>query len=264
MGIILATLLIVKILKKISIKKTLKILRKYLYCGNKVECPICHSAFRIFAAAGNPKRKNALCLNCGSLERHRLLWLYFNEKTDLLKPQNEIKLLHFAPEKVFFDIFANAHNILYEPCDLRPENYNFSSNTKINKVDITNVPFENNYFDFVICNHVFEHIEDDKLAMSELHRVMKKGGVGIFQVPIDYDLDETYEDATVVSPKDRERVFGQSDHCRIYGKDYAERLKQFDWLVLEDNFVSNFSPDDIFRYGLMDTELIYICRILQQ
>jgi len=186
-----------------------------LYQGENVVCPICNSKFKEFGTFGLVPRKNVKCHKCGSLERHRLLWKYFNERTDLFKANKKIRLLHFAPEKIFYDIFSTNQNIEYFPCDLLPERYAYEGNVKVKKADITNIPFEENYFDVIICSHVLEHIPDDALAMSELYRVLKKEGWAILQVPIDYNRETTFEDFSITTPKGREKAFGQNDHVRM-------------------------------------------------
>jgi SAM-dependent methyltransferase len=231
-----------------------------LYQGDKVICAICNAKFKEFGTSGLVPRKNAKCHKCGSLERHRLLWKYFNEKTDLFKVNKKIRVLHFAPEKVFYDIFSTNQNIDYYPCDLFPELYAYKRNVKIKKADITGIPFEENYFDVIVCNHVLEHIPDDALAMSELYRVLKKGGWAILQVPVDYNRETTYEDFSITTPKGREKAFGQNDHVRWYGRDYKDRLKKAGFIVKEDDFAKSFSSEELFRYGLINSELIYYCK----
>ena len=232
----------------------------HLFQGNNVVCPICNSTFREFGTVGLIPRKNAKCHECGSLERHRLLWLYFNERTDLFKSNKKIRLLHFAPEKVFYYIFSANQNIEYYPCDLSPEIYGYKGNVKIKKADITDIPFEENYFDVIICSHVLEHVPNDALAMSELYRVLKNEGWAILQVPIDYDRETTYEDFTVTTLNGREKAFGQHDHVRWYGRDYKDRLKKAGFIVNEDDFVKSFSREDLFKFGLDNSELIYCCK----
>lgn len=228
--------------------------------GNNVMCVICGSQFKEFATYGLVPRKNAKCYNCESLERHRLLWKYFNERTDLFNKEKKIRLLHFAPEKVFYDTFSVKENIDYYPCDISPESYAYGGKVKVIHADITEIPFEDNYFDVIICNHVLEHIPDDGLAMTELYRVLKKDGWAILQVPIDYKREVTYEDFSITSPEDREKAFGQNDHVRWYGQDYKDRLRKAGFIVKEDDFVKSFTAEDIFRYGFMQSELIYFCK----
>lgn len=231
---------------------------KKLYFGNDVFCPICNSSFRIFGSFGLKKRENAICHNCGSLERHRLIYLYLNDKTKFFDGTGKNRsLLHFAPEKMFYDLFSNNKSIDYTPCDLYPEKYPFEGKTKVLEVDITSIPFKDESFDFILCNHVLEHIPDDNLAMKELFRVMAKNGNGIFQVPIDYSRSETYEDWSITSSEEREKAFGQNDHVRWYGQDYKDRLMNAGFSVEEIDYCSNFSADDIFKFGLMKSEKIY-------
>ncbi len=256
--------IIVEIKSIPAIKKTyLKYLRPVQakkYKGNDVECAICGAKYRVFKN-WTTDDINAVCFNCNSHRRHRLLWKYFHEKTDLLSGNKPKTILHFAPEKYFFDLFSNIKNAKYIPCDLFPIKYNKECETNIiGKIDITNIPLEDESVDFILCSHVLEHIPDDNLAMSELCRVMKKGGWGIFQVPIKYDLEETYEDFTITSLEGREKAFGQHDHVRLYGKDYIKKLKKFDWEVIEDDYIKQFSNEEVFHFGFDETELIYICR----
>jgi len=234
-----------------------KKISKVIFSGKNVICPICKSKFRIFSPYLD--RKNARCLNCGSLERHRLLWNYLNERTDIFSNQGTLKLLHFAPEKLFYNIFSKNKQIEYFPCDLFPERFAYEDNRQPIKADITSIPFEENFFDIVICNHVLEHIIDDRLAMSELFRVMKKGGWGIFQVPIDYNRENTYEDFTITSPEGRKKAFGLREHVRWYGRDYKNRLASVGFKVKEDDYVFQLSSEEIKKYGLDSSEFIYYC-----
>ncbi len=246
-----------RIIKKYRVYQKQKEIKPYI--GENVICPICKSKFKFFAPFGLIKRENARCLNCGSLERHRLLWIYLNEKTKLFDNEIKIRLLHFAPEKAFYDIFSENKSIEYIPCDLFPEHYNYNGKVNINKIDITDIPFEDNYFDVILCNHVLEHIPDDIKAMSELYRVMKKGSWGIFQVPIGYKREKTYEDFSITTAEDREKAFGQNDHVRWYGQDYKNRLINVGFKVIEDDYIKKFSSEELFRFGLSPSEHIYYC-----
>jgi SAM-dependent methyltransferase len=228
------------------------------YEGTGVVCPICESTFKVFAPFGLGHRQNARCINCDSLERHRLLWLYFKEVTNLFEPKKK-KLLHFAPEEMFYNVFSRDPHIDYVGCDLFPEIYNYGGPVKITKADITAIPFEAESFDVILCNHVLEHIPDDRKAMSELKRVLKPGGWCILQVPIDYKRKETYEDFSINTPAGRKKAFGKTDHVRWYGQDYKDRLTQAGFNVKEDPFINKFSPEDMHRYGLMTGEMIYYC-----
>ena len=225
--------------------------------GNNVSCNICGKQSKRFAPYGVIQRENAMCIHCGSLERHRLLWSYLTHKTSILNEHGtfvKIRLLHFAPERILMDKFLNITNIEYYPCDLFPEGYG----SEVHKVDITSINFEPNFFDVIICYHVLEHITDDKLAMEQLYKVMKKTGWGIFQVPIETDREKTYEDFSIVDPLEREKAFHQKDHVRIYGRDYKERLEAVEFKVDINPYVKSFTKEEIDRSGFTPEEHLYI------
>ncbi len=224
-----------------------------IYKGTNVECPVCEKRFRKFLPYGYGKanKDNRLCPNCLSLERHRLLWLYLKNKTGFFS--DKMTVLHMAPEQPFLKKFKQLKNLNYTTADL------YSPIVDV-KTDIRNLVFEDNKFDFLICNHVLEHIDDEQKAMKEILRVLKPGGKAILQVPIDYLLEKTFEDPNITSPKDREKYYGQYDHVRQYGKDYAERLKKAGFEVKEDNFVNSFSEEEQNKYRFDKNELIYLCK----
>ena len=226
--------------------------------GNNVECVCCNKKFITFLPAGIAKRANAYCINCGSLERHRSLWLFLHNQTNFFKePQ---VLLHSAPEQIFYKKFSTLANIQYYPVDLYPENYGYGSKTI--RMDITDIKFADNFFDVVMCNHVLEHVADDQKAMREMFRVLKPGGWAILNVPIDFNRDNTFEDVTINDPKKQLELFGQPDHVRVYGKDYFDRLKNAGFAVENIDFNATFSQGDFFRYGLQHGENIFLCRKL--
>ena len=220
--------------------------------GNQYTDPIDGKSFRKFISYGyNKVRKNALSPSTYSLERHRMLWLYLKNETEIFS--RKIKLLHFAPEPAFHGIFKKSNNISYDTIDLN------SPLAKI-KADICNLPLEDNTYDFILCNHVLEHIDDDIKAMSELYRVLKKGGIGIFQIPIDINRDKTFEDSSIKNPKERNKVFGQYDHVRIYGTDYYDRLRSVGFSVEQVKYSDNLTKDEIKKYCLSSTEIIPVCK----
>ena len=227
------------------------LIRLYLK-GNEYTDPIDGKSFRKFIPYGyNRVRKNALSPSTYSLERHRILWLYLKNETNVFS--KKIKLLHFAPEAAFHGIFKKSNNISYDTIDLN------SPLAKI-KADICNLPLEDNTYDFILCNHVLEHINDDIKAMSELYRVLKKGGIGIFQIPIDINRDKTYEDSSIKDPKERNKVFGQYDHVRIYGMDYYDRLRSVGFSVEQIKYADNLTKDEIKKYCLNSNEIIPVCK----
>ncbi|MCX2745977.1 class I SAM-dependent methyltransferase [Mangrovivirga sp. M17] len=224
---------------------------KVFYIGNNVTCPVCDSNFREFVPYGRkPPRKNALCPNCLALERHRLLWLYLKNETDFFT--KEAKLLHIAPELCFIDRFEKIESLEYITGDLE------SPLAKV-KMDINEIPFEENSFDMVFCNHVMEHIPDDIHAMKEVYRVLKPGGWAILQSPQDMNMQNTYEDPEITDPKDREEHFKQSDHYRIYGLDYGERLEKGGFEVKEIPYPKQLDQEKVERYALPKEEIIYLC-----
>tara|TARA_B100000401_G_C52759452_1_gene697391 strand:- start:767 stop:1210 length:444 start_codon:yes stop_codon:yes gene_type:complete len=127
------------------------------------------------------------------------------------------------------------------------------------KMDVHNIPFPENTFDVVICNHVLEHVDDSDVVMKEFYRVMKPGGWGIFQVPIDLESKTTKEDKSITDPKERERLYWQSDHLRLFGLDYPDKLRNAGFKVTESNFINQIEKDLIIRYALPKDEIIYLC-----
>ncbi len=227
-------------------------LKALSYIGWSVQCPCCTWRFRHFAPAQRP---DALCPRCGSLERHRLLWLYLKNKTNLF--DDHLRVLHFAPEPSLQNSLARMPRLHYVSVDL------MSSNAMA-RMDITNIAFDNNVFDVILCSHVLEHIVDDHIAMRELFRVLKPNGWAILQSPIDLSRDVTFEDFKIVSPHEREALFGQDDHVRIYGRDYRERLIAAGFVVDIDQYVRELDTDTIRKYRLMEDEDLYCCRKIAQ
>ncbi|MCH7413766.1 class I SAM-dependent methyltransferase [Belliella sp. R4-6] len=220
------------------------------YKGNKVSCNICHHSFRKFLPYGRKARENALCPNCLALERHRLMWLFLQEETNFFTGQ--LKVLHIAPELCFIDRMDALPNLDYVTGDIE------SPLAKV-KLDVHQIPFEDESFDVVFCNHVMEHVDDDILACSEINRVLKNDGWGIIQSPV-YNLEATLEDKTITDPAERERLFGQRDHVRKYGKDYAKRLSTSRLNVHENLFVKTLSQEKIKAHGLPENEVIFYCK----
>ena len=220
----------------------------FFYIGNEVECPICNHAYRKFLPYGriNP-RPNALCPSCLSLERHRLIWLYLREKTDFFK--KPLSVLHIAPEQCFMKQFEAVHKVNYITADIE------SPLAKV-KMDIHEMPFADNTFDAVLCNHVLEHVTSDIKAMEEIRRVLKPGGWAIVQVPFFSPVpDQTVEDQSIVTPREREIHFGQDDHVRKDGKDYTQRIERSGLKAQPDRFALELSNAD--RYGISSNEIIY-------
>jgi SAM-dependent methyltransferase len=222
---------------------------RFFYRGNNVECPVCRSHFRKFMSYGyHTVRKNALCPKCLSLERHRLIWLYLKEKTTFFSELH--KVLHIAPEQCFEERFRKMENLTYITADLDSPIADYSC-------DVQHLPFQDNEFDVIICNHVLEHVDNDHLAMGEILRVMKPEGFAILLVPIDFSRTETYEDPSITSPKDRAKHFLQYDHKRLYGTDFPSRLRNAGFTIREKNFLDEVDEIRKNRFALPAAECMY-------
>lgn len=237
------------------IKKLASPVASLLYAGRRVECPVCGSRFRRFMPYGYVEvRSNALCPRCNALERHRLLWLWIERETDMTASAPE--LLHIAPETCFIrrfgDIYKGDLAGRYVTADLE------SPLAKV-KMNVEAIPFPDCSFDVVFCNHVLEHVSDDLLAMREMRRVMRPGGWGVMLSPVDPERGATFEDDTVTDRDERTRLFGQYDHQRVYGRDYADRLRSAGWQVDEIDYFAALTPEERQLYGLR-SEILYIVR----
>ena len=222
---------------------------RFFFRGNKVECPVCERTFSSFLPFGVKVRDNALCPTCLSLERHRLQWLYLKNETDFFKAP--YKVLHVAPEQCFLKRFRALENLDYTTADLESPLADLH-------FDLHDIPLADNLYDYFICNHVLEHVEDDRKVMREVLRILKPGGKAIMQVPLDYELKETFEDSTITKPSDREKYFGQRDHLRLYGLDYPERLRKVGFIVEEIPYPILLGKDKASRYRLPEEEILYL------
>lgn len=224
----------------------------WMYRGDNFTDPIDGKSYRKFLPYGYEKqRQNVLSPGTLSLERHRLMWLYLQKETDFFT--SNLKVLHMAPEQSFYKRFRAMKNLDYTTCDL-------DSPIADVKADIQDLPFENNEFDVIFCNHVLEHVEDDKKALNELFRVMKPGGWGIFQVPIRYQLEKSFEDNSITDRKERIEKFGQYDHLRVYGMDYYETLKNVGFEVEKVNLSEKLSDEEIKKFALEKNEILPVVR----
>jgi predicted SAM-dependent methyltransferase len=188
-----------------------------------------------------PNRPNARCPHCGARDRQRYLWLYLERKTNLRV--DRLRVLHFAPERIFEQWLGSLPNLDYVSTDLeRPR--------AMVKADITELPFPDESFDVILCSHVLEHVVEDRKAMQELYRVLRADGWALVLVPIDFSRRDTFEDPAVVAPADRERLFGQADHVRRYGRDFTARLEEAGFTVRVEDYRSELGEARARRYGL--------------
>lgn len=226
------------------------------YRGRGVECPVCGLHYRKFLPYGYvASRTNALCPSCLSLERHRLLWLYLTRETDLLK--NFPRTLHIAPEVCILrhlrPHFA-GHPGQYVTADLE-------SPLADMHFDVQQIPLADNSVDVILCNHLLEHVADDRCALRELHRILRPGGWGILLSPVERDYEQTFEDDTITDPAERTRIFGQYDHRRIYGADYAERLREAGFEVADIDYAATFTDDERRLYALPEDHIYTVYKV---
>ena len=233
---------------------------RLLFGKKHVSCACCGGDFTTFLPYGNPLRANAACPHCKAIERHRLLLLFLKNKTNLFDASQRKTLLHIAPEKANETVFRNTKHIDYTAGDKFTEGYNAAYAKDTLNMDITNIALPDNSFDVIICSHVLEHVPDDRLAMRELFRVLRPNGFAILQVPIDLNRAETYEDWSLTTPEERLEAFGQYDHVRWYGRDYADRLHEAGFEVDVNAYAKSFTANEAFKFGIEQTEDIYFCK----
>ncbi len=236
----------------------------------KYSCPICKNKFNEFLPLdpyfsqnkekyGNPYNyhdietlnvENYQCPFCYASDRDRLYAIYL---TNYLKRfrKRDISLLDIAPTKPLQKFIKQFSNIKYISID------KFNDNVDI-KIDISNMKcFESEVFDFFICSHVLEHIDDDIKALSELYRVLKKRGKGILMVPINLAIKKIEEDPSITDIGERWRRFGQGDHVRMYSKEgFISR-------ILDSGFsVRQYREKDYYfkfrKYGITKSSVLYI------
>ena len=223
----------------------------FCFRGNRFTDPINGKSYRSFLPYGYVKiRPNALSPGTLSLERHRLIWLYLQRETDFFK--TSAKVLHMAPEKAFMTRLSKLKHLAYTTCDLE------SPLAEV-KADICDLPFADASFDWILCNHVLEHIPNDTKAMQELYRVLKPGGKALLQVPLESNRAETFEDNSIIDKAERTKVFGQYDHVRVYGKDYFDKLRQTGFEVSEIQFGKSLTEAERLRYAVTKDEYIPLC-----
>lgn len=193
--------------------------------------------------------RDGICVKCGSFDRERLIHVYLKYEFKL-EEHKDIKILHIAPEKNLSNYILDL-NLNYTCGDLFTEGYEYPSH--VADMNVLSLPFDENHFDLVICNHVLEHIPNDTDAMKEIYRVLKSSGKAILQVPISNNTQETFEDFSIIDPNEMERAFGQFDHVRIYGQDYSDRLSSVGFSVDRVNISKKYQ-----KVGLSLKEDIFI------
>ena len=229
-----------------------------LYLGKGKQCPLCGCQRRKFLPYGYvTSRENALCPNCLSLERHRLLWLWLVRESDIGRGAMALpKMLHIAPEVALMRKFRK----MYASTPDRYVTADLESPLADMHFDVQQIPLEEESFDAIICNHIMEHVEDDGKALRELYRIMRRGGWGVILSPVELEREKTFEDDTITDPAERTRIFGQYDHRRIYGRDYAARLREAGFEVYDIDYKNELSKAEQELYALPADHLYIVCK----
>lgn len=195
-------------------------------------------------------RHHGYCPRCNSKARHRRIWLYLEENTNLFTDQ--LQLLHVSPQYSLSRRLITMPNLEYVGVDIQDR-----ANIRL-KVDLAAAPLQSNTFDAAICVHVLEHVQEDQKAIQELYRVLKPGGWAVVSVPIRLD-QKTFEDPSIILPEDRKRAFGEESHFRFYGYDLIEQLEECGFQVQLD-LAADVEQQTREKYGLLDDENIFFCR----
>jgi SAM-dependent methyltransferase len=228
----------------------------WLYAGRRYACPCCEGKFRRFRVYETEAgRRETMCPRCGALGRHRVDWLFIRDHVHRSSVERSLTLLHVAPEHALQRRLAELPNVVYVSVDL-------DSALAMERMDVTEIGYDDNSFDAIVCNHVLEHVLDDRKAMRELNRVLKSGGWAMLQTPVDRNRKKTLEDPTVTNPSERIRLFGQHDHVRLYGRDYKDRLEEAGFSVSVEPYVRKLPGPMVARQLLDVDEEIYFCRKL--
>ncbi len=250
------------------IKKIRNYIFKILHSGNDCYCLYCKKSFgkfihegvkanvfKKYKVAGGGYKLNTRCPNCGSVDRARLLALFFKTRTAVF--QQKTSILHVSPNKSIAKFLLDSTTINQTIGSIEPEQF---SEFNCIYLDVQDIQFPEKQFDVAICCHVIEHVDDDEKAMSELYRVLKPGGYGILQVPIALDLEKTLEDKTLKTDKERKIAHGQVDHVRLYGKDYFEKLTKVGFRVVRDNPFKNewMNSEELSKHRLDKIEDVII------
>ncbi|WP_440880894.1 class I SAM-dependent methyltransferase [Tenacibaculum sp. C7A-26P2] len=247
---------------KSIIKPILRKIETNIYAGKKFKCPVCNFESKDFDFIGfdipilkekevvGSGRRKARCYNCDSNDRERLIYTYLKYEENILNKKH-YRIIHFAPEKNISSLLKTCNFKEYVCGDLHTKGYHYPN--YVQNINLLNIPFENDYFDLIICNHILEHIPDDIKAMKEIYRVLKSSGKALLQVPIAKNTYETFEDSSIKTPKERENAFGQFDHVRIYGQDYVNKLESVGLKVKRINISNKY-----IKYGVNIDEDIFI------
>ncbi len=227
-----------------------KLLARIYSLGNVVECNFCRWTGLKFLPAGIKRDPNRMCPECHSLQRYRIMRMYFDEYI-VSSVEEPITLLELAPDKNFSAYLKQFPNVNYFGSDLKSPLADVIS-------DLTRMGMKSGVFDFIICFHVFEHIRDDRAGFKELARLLKPGGTGFVMVPI--SGQNTYEDPTI-DPADYREVYGQHDHVRRCGLDYGQRMIEAGLSVKVIDIFQLWRDEILQRFALRgDDRFIFVVK----
>ncbi|WP_287149513.1 class I SAM-dependent methyltransferase [Mesorhizobium sp.] len=205
------------------------------------KCNVCGYSGR-FKSFGFPLRLDARCPRCQSLERHRLIKMWFDENKDLVASKS---MLHFAPEPAVTS-FVRPLVAKYLTTDLDP----LLGEIVLN---IEAIDMPDSSFDLIICSHVLEHVDDGK-ALREMHRILRPGGIALLMTPVIEGWLETYENSAVSTPRDRALHYGQADHVRYFGADIRSRITDAGFSLSEFTAVEPY----VHKHSLTRGEKIFV------
>jgi|WetSurMetagenome_2_1015567.scaffolds.fasta_scaffold58395_3 hypothetical protein len=229
---------------QINVNSLHRLIRIFRHCpfllGNKRHCPVCNRNSARFGEFGVIRRKDAECLWCGALERHRLVWLFFFQMTNLFDGVPK-RMLHIAPEPFFQRRLQKRLGDGYLTSDLHDTN-------AMVKMDVTDIQYPDNTFDIIYCSHVLEHVHDDRKALREFFRILKPRGSAFILSPI--TSQNSVEAPSILDPSERLRLFGQPDHVRVYGLDFADRLRESGFVVKVITASDFLSKNEILHMGI--------------
>lgn len=215
-------------------------------------CPIDDKRYRTFVKINNL----SLSRDSGARARHRFIWFYLKNETELFNKKN-ISLLHISPEYNFYEKLRKIKMINYHPVDKFEPGYDYLSLTR--NFDLLDENPASEKYDFIICNHVLEHIIDDEKAIRNLFSLLADNGTLIVTVPILKNNQPTYEDFSIISPEERKKHFGQWDHVRYYGTDISERFQKAGFLVKTVKSGNYLTEKQRKEFGIPDE--LYLFRL---
>lgn len=221
--------------------------------GSKFYCPICGWWARSFRPLKLDPTFLERCSRCGSLGRHRLIWLYLKERTNFFSAK--LKVLHFAPEACFESRFKKMRNLDYTTADVEGGHVPGKE-----VIDATAIPKPDNLYDVVICIHVLQHVEDDAKALREIFRVLKPGGWAILNSRMDPMSATTREISNADLSKDQRDVMHADALYRVYGQDFKLRLERAGFAVTVDHYLASLNRKTVERCFLYTVGEVYLCQ----